>query len=560
MTGGLGYAARLPVARPPRVVTQADLAFGLLQGAAAAAYAAQWLIDAGLVNLVAATTILVASTVTLQYLRLTRAFEDAPVSSFALLGASVTTQWGALMAQSLAWTPVSASLNDPEATFARLAAFQAAAIAGQALVRAFAPAQSLRGLIASRLLQRLGVFSRPTPAALWLLGALGAGALLVAGAPTVDADVHALSLTTNIAHGVRFLAWAPFLIPVLHPVQRPAVRRHAVLVFGLYMPAMVALGMVMNMRAVMFVGAITILLAWLLQVLVRPRPAAPRRLLRWAPLLLVAPLALAWAADIATASVVARAQRGHLGPLGMLQETAAALADERVLAAYREAERLSRQTGVYDEYYIANPAVARFVETKFHDNMFARTDRLKPEDVAALRADAVDRIAGILPDPLLNLLGWGVDKSVYNYSMGDYLDHLRYGAELGGFKTGSLFAHLLGLFGSAGYLVYLGAAAVGCLLWDTLARRDGEGRMQVAPIALLLAWTLFQGGLVAESLGNLVLTLLRQTSQAIVIYALALAVIRRLPGPFGGPAAHDAEPAIRAEDPPSAPLRPKEEP
>ena len=521
--GGSNHAAG--GVRPSR----AALAFNLMHAMGCAAFVAQLLIDSSHENLVAATLIVASSTLTLVYLRGTRAFDDVPLSSFALLGLCVTTQWGAMVAQSCAWTAVAENLREPITTLGWLALFQCVALGSHWLYRSLDLPASWRGALSNRLLAKLGLFDVALPVSLWIMGVTGFAALF---APQLLPDRE--SVVTKVLDGFRFLAWAPFIIPILHQRHGQAycnMRRQGV-ALGVYLLSAIALGMSLNMRTVMFSGLTTMALLFLLLMFRDERPAQANLLWRAAPALLLCGLLVGYAADLATAMVIARGQRSNASPSEMLEQTLYALFDRRAILAYRDNGFIAATLNSYDEQYIANPIVARFVETKFHDNMFFLIKDLQPQDVKALRKDTVDRIAAILPEPLMRPLGLVADKAALKYSSGDYLDYLRYGAEVGGFKIGSIFASIVALFGYYSIPLYSFVCMLVFLVWDSLTRDSGEEASEIAPMAMLMAWPLFLGALSSESLSNVLAFLLRAFPQSVLLYAAVLALSKMLSAPF----------------------------
>lgn len=515
------------------VLSRSDMVLWVLQAAALLALGLQIAIGADRVNVASATVIVLSSTLTLQYLRIGRGFEGSPLSSFALLGLCISTQWGALIAQTVAWVPVSDGLRNPQLTFKLLGLFQAVAILAHWLVRRLAFMRAARGALSSHLLRPMGMFDAPSPGNLWIIGAVGFVGLLAG----VGVGIHEErdKVGDKILDGLRFLAWAPFLIPILHRRYGDAycnLRRQGWLLAA-YIASVVVLGLALNVRSVMFAGITTVALQFVLLLLMDRSPMRLRDLWRGTAVLVPAALLIAYTADLATAMVIARSQRGLSSPVQMIESTIHALGDRAALDMLRDHAAIEGTYSVYDEYYIANPILARFVDTKFHDNMFAIVDGLAPDEIAAVREDARKRVLGTLPRPLLTQLGFDPDlKVVLEHSIGDYLNWIRYGESLGGFRIGSVFAHMLAVFGMFGPLVYLLLAMPVLLYWDSHARSGPDGRQEVSPLAMLLIVSLFLNGLSMDSVSNMVNLLIRGFAQSLILYALVFWLSRLAFRPF----------------------------
>ena len=508
------------------------------------AFLMQSAIERTYVNLTASALVLGSSTVTLQYLRRTRAFNELPISAFAVLGLCVTTQWGALVAQSIAWTPIADNLWDPLRTFSWLGLFQLVAVFAHWLFRSLGFTMAARDVMANHLLRPLGVFQLPSCGNLWVMGAVGLAAMLTSGTAT---DTGA---GNKFVSGLTFLAWAPFIIPVLH--QRYGgtycdIRPQSI-ALGAYFLMAGGVGMALNHRAVLFAGVVTALLLFLMLVLGDERPARLPK--PWKVLLAVTigSLVVTFAGDLATAMAIARKDRGNAPLMTMIEETFYALADRKVIEVYRTADEAAAMRDTYSEAYIANPAVARFVETKFHDNALFLSKNLQPAEIAELQRVTSDRLWGILPTPVLGLIGIKLNKGVeQSFSMGDFFDYLKHGNMLGGFKTGSIFGHGLALFPNAFPLVYFLICLVLFLMWDMQSRRSSLGLVEISPLAMLSTYRLFTYGITSESLAATAAFPLRGVWQSVALYALVFWVSRLVFKPFD-PAAAKADSALIAAD------------
>lgn len=521
---GIPYIAPTIVRRG---LAWSGVAFAALHAGATGALAAQILIDHAEVNVLSATLAWLSSTITLEYLRLSRAFESAPLSSFALLGMCVTSQWGALVAQSAAWTPVAENLREPIRTFSLLAIFQGVAILAHLIHRSLGFLVLLRNL-ASNGLSRLGIFEVPSPGTLWLMGAVGFAAYAVAHSP---GDVN---LGDRLLAGFWPFAWAPFLIPILHARHGPTycrLRLHGSLL-AVYAVTNVGLAMALNARVLMVQGGTTAALMTLLILLKSEGHFSSRGLWRLVLFLLLALALVQPLGYLATAMAVARADRGHISQLELLKETIDVLKDASAVENFREQVKTDSKLSAYDETYIANSVVARFVVTKFQDNVFYFGKNLSDQEHDGLAQEEISRVWSMLPYPVLRGFKIPVDKLILGHSTADYYANLRTGVPLGGLKAGSLLGDCLALFDEAAGVVYLAYCLVAFFFWETLSRVEGSGAAQVSVLAMLQVYVLFTLGINNESLAGGLAFEVRAFWQNLAFYLLTYLLARMVFPPF----------------------------
>jgi hypothetical protein len=489
--------------------------------------AAQIFIDASQVNAVAALCVALSAAVTFGYLQLSRALEEVPLSSFALAGLCVTTQWGALLGQTVFWESMTVSLRAPTATFTYLLMFQLVAVSAHWVWRHLGFLVATRQLITEHVLAPLGIFGVPRVQALWAIGILGLLSIVVTGGGQVD-------LIRKIVDTFNFLSWAPFAIPLLHRRFGKAycdMRKHWVglAAFGF---CAVLLGMALNYRAVMFVGALTALLLGLLHLTTDKTPLRAKHFVSLGVAALIAVLLFEPLTYFTAAIQVARDQRDRIGKLEMVAHTLKVLQDPAAVRRARDRIEISPGLDTYDEYYFRSSMIGRFVETKFHDNMFFMIEGASALESRLIADDAIDRIWSILPYPLLKSMGLERAKTVSLYSLGDYLTYLRLGGE-SAFRTGSMFAQAVAIFGAWAPLLYFLLCIPLFMVWDVLSRRDASaGTTVLSVVAMLLMYRLFAYGLVTESFSGLIALLARNQLQNVMVFALVFALSRLIWPPF----------------------------
>lgn len=472
---------------------------------------AQGLIDPAADNLYPAAMAACSSAALAFYLWRTRAFDDVPLSSLALLGFTVTAQLAALVSQSTQGVAFTRALRAPETTFAVLAMGHLVAIVSHFVYRHFTPLSGARDGLARWVLSPLGIHDVPTPIMLWAMGAIGFAAQAVGGGGGVAAKV---------LDATQFMAWLPFLILVFHRRFGPDycnLSRQLPLVL-VYALGIVALGLARNARGLMFIGPVTALLVYLVMAVREAGPMPVRSFYRVLGALLVAVAGVVMVADLVTAMALARGARDGASRMEVIKETFEVLMDRGRIEAHREQAVLGAVTKRYDEFYLGNPLMSRLTETKFHDNMiYFGQDFDDNQRLELLREQGI-RIVTLAPQPLLDALRVEVDKFDHYYSTGDVYLNLAYGAPMGGYATGSVWADVYVLGGAFWPFLLAVLLLPTFILLDSLARF--EAGYFIAPVALGVAWSIFIYGVGGESMAIKVGFLLRSLPQKVLLYAL----------------------------------------
>jgi hypothetical protein len=235
--------------------------------------------------------------------------------------------------------------------------------------------------------------------------------------------------------------------------------------------------------------------------------------------------------DLATSMAIARGARGKVSPVEMLKTTISVWRRPALIAEYQRERSAVSRFAVYDEHYIDNPLLARFVETKFHDNALHFAGALTTEDSKdQLRKVTVDAMWAALPTPILKVLHIDVNKDDMNYSMGDYLAYLSRGVPLGGRKTGSMFAQGDAILGPLFPFLYAAICLFLYGLMDLLTIRDSSGSADLSALAMMTLWMFFYRGITSDALSNTFAFIVRDFGQTVLIYVAVFAVARAMLG------------------------------
>lgn len=512
---------------PRRRYSRAGALFALLHAITLVCLFAQIVIDFEYDNGIASLLVAVSATVTFLYIRRSRAMVTVPLSSFALLGLCITTQWGALLGQTVLGDSLTNNLRQPVQTFSYLLGFQLTAIAAHWTSRHLAIFDSLRRL-GSAGLSRLGIFDVPTVETMWLIGSFGYGSFLFS-------HVAGGSLLSKVADGFAVFVWAPFVIPVLASRLGETYCRlpKHIPLLALYAALAIVTGLALNFRAFMLTGAMTALLLYLLVLLADERPLEARHARQLLAAMVLVVIAYQPVGYFMIGVQVARAERGKIDRMEMIAHTFEVLKNPALVQREQDRMRNDAVLGVYDEYYFASSMIGRLVETKFHDNSFFMVEGISAAESALVAEDAKDRVLAILPYPVLKSLELERAKFVTLYSAGDYLAYLRLGGEIGQFRTGSIFAQGIAIFGPWTPVLYFLLCLPLFLIWDVLSRAGpgGTGAV-VSVVGMLLTYRLFAYGIVSESIGNTAGIVLRNQLQNVLLFALVLVVCRLFSKPF----------------------------
>lgn len=483
----------------------------------------QVLIDPSADNIACVCWVLASAFSIIFYIGYSKAIEEQPLSTMSILGFCLTTQLGALLAQSIAWTPLRSSLYEPQLTFSTLAMYQGIATFVHGAYRLFSVTKPVEKRVIRSALRWVGLYATPPVEALWVMGYIG---------------VLGFAIGTNkeiagrIGDGFRFLTWAPFLIPIYYRRVGDAyckARLNTVLliVFSLLI---VFLGMGLNYRQIMFFGVATVALLFTLSGLRNNSRVKGTTVLK-VGVAAVASFAVSGpVSDLATAMAVAREHRGKISEVEMILTTFDVwIRRPYLIAAFRAEEAAALAYGGYDESYIANPLLARFVETKFHDNALHFGNLLNASDIEDITRFTKNSLWAVFPEPMMDLFGASVTKKqVSAATLGDYLAYLTHGTPLGGLKTGSVLAQGRILFGPLFPFVYALICLILFVTMDLLTVRSSVGAAFISALAMMKIWQLFIYGVTGDSFQQIAIFIFREVPQMIFIYCSLLALCKIL--------------------------------
>lgn len=476
-----------------------------------AAFIAQLLIDFTTLNIAASCIVLVTSILISVYIARTNAIHTEPVSTFAIFGFAMTTQVGAMLIQSLAWSSLSNGLRQPVETFATLFMYLIVALVAHSFFRVLM--KNKKSTKASYL-EKLKLYEVPSSRMLWIMGWFGVLAIFFGYRDDVVSKIWA---------GFRLFIYAPFLVPIYigligESYVNNKTREYFFLINWLVL--LILFGILLSMRSIIFTGVMVTSLFYLLAALQSNLIVKSKQVFRLS-LFFVLIFAIAGpASDLATSIQIARNSQGN-----RFVNTIKAFQDPSAIEKYKASNIIARSYSAYDEAYIDNTILQRLVETKFHDNALYFSSNLTENNKIILADKTIDFLYGLLPQPMLDFLKIDVDKINLRYSMGDTLANLARGIPLGGYRTGSAFAQGQALFGLLFIPFYFMICMAIFYIMNLLTKKTATGVLVSAP-ALLLIWNFFQTGIAGESLHSMLGSIFRNHIQFVLLYLILYWIFR----------------------------------
>jgi len=396
----------------------------------------------------------------------------------------------------------------------------------------FEPFHKLRRFLTARVLIPLHVMRWPTDTQFWILGAMGCVSVMLTGTDYESgASFGMANAGDKVIRAFGFLKFAPFLIPFRDALSGIARRvRLPLLPLGLYFALLVGISFATNSRstfadAVPTVGICVLIAKAIGRMDLRRVPTS--RIVFFGVAALLGSVLLS---RVALAMVVVRDYRASVDVGMLVRMTFEALFNNEWLAAAKAKMDTASYVGDYSETYVDSRFAARFLLTKFHDNVLYYFSLCGPDHIHSYREFMLTRLAATLPDPLLRLAGFSIDKQDLVVSNGDYLIYIVDGWGMGGFKTGSMIGEVFAVFGWAFPFVTVAAALMLFVFHDAFVTPTALGRMAFSPLIILLVWNLVGTtaafGLGAETVTAIPSGIVRGLPQNVLVYLIAVYIVR----------------------------------
>ncbi len=338
--------------------------------------------------------------------------------------------------------------------------------------------------------------------------------------------------------GFGFLLYAPFLL-LLSPYSQYAngrIERVKLLVFYSFQ---IGMALLFNSRMGMVAPIAVVAGGWIFNLFLGMQVINTHIIKKGLKVGLIGLLLLSQFVDLSTAILIERAHRSTRDATEQLIATFERFLNKESLAQFRKLEELSnkgtKSNSVWQENYVSNPFLSRFILIKSDDNCFYRVSFFRDSEVNALKEVTLKKILVLLPDPLLQQLGITIDKKyIGSFSIGDKIEELSGGASLGSRLTGSNIAHSYALFGWGYFPVLL---ALYYLIFSFFQGLFSPLNKQpvlfsgISTLALLLIFKLYTD-ISLDSISNIVAVILRGIWQTLFIYFIALWILKKMGFPI----------------------------
>ena len=433
----------------------------------------QYVIDERLENLTCVVIAFLVSASTSVYVFNVKRFRRTPLSSLMILGFNISSLSASLLIQTAAGTSLIYNLEVPTTTFLALAMTQIVVIVTHWVYLNSSLILNLRFYISRSIFRPLGLLKAPSDLQLWLFGLVGCVATVVS---------------------------APLLIVV---------------------------AMANNARETFSAGFLTLILCVGIATISGNLRITRRSIVALVFAVIVGVPFFSIMSDLATAMVIARDERSNVSPFELIEITLSNFQDKNLIDDRRRRDA-AISGGDYNENYVSNPILARFVYTKFTDVNMTNAISLSNRQAEEVRSNTWTRIISMMPTPVLDYYGIRVGKSDLQYSSGDVYSFIAKGLELGGYTTGSEVPDGIIIFGPLFWPILGVLLIVQYIVYDAMSALDEYGTLRISPVALLNAVPIFTLGVMQESVSNQVAAIVRGIPQLILLYVVIYLITKIL--------------------------------
>ncbi len=363
--------------------------------------------------------------------------------------------------------------------------------------------------------------------AIWAMGCIGLTSSVI--------KHFALPVTfIKILDGFTFLTWVPFLL-LIPPYWNYLNAKNKKWWLLLYYFVQVGLSFANNSRMGLIGPFAIVGMSWTIVLLMGLINITNKMLLRGFVVFSLAVVISVQLLDFSTAILMEREQRTTRSTEAQITATFKRFFDKESMTNYRKMiaafDNDARPDEEWQENYIDNDFIGRFVQIKYDDNCFHRLSLFNKASYSALAQVTRDKTIVLAPDPLLQLFKIKLDKEAINAnSIGDLMEAFGGKGELGGQRVGSIPAHSFALYGWF-YPFYL-------TIFYLLIFIIFQGLITTFSNSSTLAWNFSTFGLFVafqlftnislDGVTNLFGMLFRGIWQTLFVYYIALWFIKRL--------------------------------
>lgn len=413
------------------------------------AFCFQIIIDNSFENIMSSLLAAITSLITFMTVIRREFIRRFPVIVFIALSPASSFALGPLLFQTLEFNPIVFNLQSPLITFHIVAYFQISILIAFYIFVSSRLTTGLSSLLRIKLWRPLSLFKYPRNSQLWLMGAIGIIALIARANSTISGGIETGDSSAKFLDAFRIFAYAPFLIPILSYLEKGKEEHRLYSVNALisYFIFLLLVSVALNSRAAFATGIANLLFLFLFLYLDGQINLTKRIKLILASSLVTGILILPVISDLATAMVMVRGDRYEVEAIEMLGKTFDTFQDKEAIESYRKIQDLTTGSNEYNENYLNNPFLSRFVNIKFADNILSYDfiqEQSKATDILSFNLGTLIALA---PQPLINMFSSDFDKNEYAQSFGDVVYALAYHSGFGSYKLGSVTGNLYGIFG-----------------------------------------------------------------------------------------------------------------
>ena len=480
----------------------------------------QLFIDDSLPNLTCLIIAVISSSATICYVFNVRRFRRTPLSSLMLIGFNVSAFSASLIIQTASGISLVFNLTAALPTFLALAMTHLVAILTHWLYLNSRFLLGLRFRLGRGLFRPMKLLHAPSDLQLWLFGLVGCAATISA-AHNYSSATEFGNVSDRFLLGYVPFAVAPFLIPLRNSLLGGETRvKGTSLSLLIYAPLLIAVAMANNARATFSSGFLTLILCMAIAVLSGNLRITQKVAFKGCLFVVLGLPLFSVLSDLATAMVIARDERTNVSSMELIDITLTNFQDKNLIEDRRHRDA-AISGGDYNENYVSNPILARFVYTKFADINMTNALSLSNAQAVEIRKESWTRVLAMLPTPILNFLKINVDKNDIGFSSGDVYSYIARGLELGSYTTGSEVPDGLTIFGNYLFWPVLSVLLlVQFIAYDAMSAFDEAGNLRVSAVALLNIVPIFTVGVMQESVSNQISVILRGIPQLIFLYLI----------------------------------------
>ncbi len=409
----------------------------------------QLIFFAEIINVVAMASVVLAWFVSTNIWLRKSMLETYLISAFTILGFASTQFYFPLVFTTIENKPLIYNLELPEEVFLHSSLALFVLIIAHAIYRFISKISFSRSV---SLLGKIGFFDPPSHMQLWLMGFFGMASSFYVyfTSPDIGREVTGAA-SDKLLQGLVPFSYAPFFIPLGKLFgNNQKLSKTFVLTILIYSAMLFAISVGRNSRAGFILGLTTPAFAYALGLLLgvfKTKILTFKNVAVGAFVLyiLTGPLS-----DLGVAMLIARDKNNKdITAMEQIDKTLEAFGDDYALEARRKSD-LANDAGDFDwdERYLDNLFTARFANIKFNDASLVTYSKVGPYD-PDMQDFSRDQLVATLPDPIIKLFGFDVDKEVIlSLSFGDYLYLLAGGyGQPEGFRIGHIAGTGLAAYG-----------------------------------------------------------------------------------------------------------------